>query len=150
MKQIINLDLEQLGFHERIQLVLSSYPVKMVQANGSLIVQQQQNPYFLINDIWSLTFLEGIPQFQVMVNKYKGTNRNNHFRIKNPSVNLEVKYVWYQKLFHEKWTLTTTFSGQVAFLGRLTEFLNERYPKLSSLLDIDIDNTEREWWFWLN
>jgi len=32
----------------------------------------------------------------------------------------------------------------------MTEFLNEKYPKLSSLLDLDIEKAEREYLFWLN
>ena len=31
----------------------------------------------------------------------------------------------------------------------MTEFLNEKYPKLSSLLELDIE-AEREYLFWLN
>ena len=32
----------------------------------------------------------------------------------------------------------------------MTEFLNEKYPKLSSLLELDIEKAEREYLFWLN
>ena len=35
------------------------------------------------------------------------------------------------------------------YLRELTKFLNEKYPTLHSILDLDIDKTEREWLFWL-
>lgn len=34
--------------------------------------------------------------------------------------------------------------------NRVTAFLNEKHPKLSSLLDLDIEKAEREYLFWLN
>ena len=36
-----------------------------------------------------------------------------------------------------------------AYLRKLTLFLNEKYPTLYSLLDLDIEKAEREWLFWL-
>lgn len=35
-------------------------------------------------------------------------------------------------------------------LKRITDFINEKYPNLSSLLDLDIEKAEREYLFWLN
>jgi integrase len=149
MRQIQQINIEQLGFHEGLQLELSSYPVKLVQSDSSVIVQHEENPCFLINDIWNINFLVVIPQFQEMIDKYKGTSRNIHFEINSPSVNLEVKYVWYQKLFREEWALNSIFGVYSTHLRKLTAFLNEKYPALPSLLDLDIEKTEREWWFWL-
>lgn len=72
MRQIQQINIEQLGFHEGLQLELSSYPVKLVQSDSSVIVQHEENPCFLINDIWNINFLVVIPQFQEMIDKYKG------------------------------------------------------------------------------
>ena len=138
-----------LGFHERLQLELSNYPVKSVKVDGTVSIQHKRNPYFLVNDIWSISFFEAIPQFQKIIDNYKGMNRNIRFQINSPSVNLEVKYVWYQKLFRDEWSLSSIFIGNATHLRKLTEFLNEKYYVLSSLLDLDIDKAEREWWFWL-
>lgn len=139
----------ELGFHERLQLELSSYPVNTVQADGSVSVQYERNPYFLVKDIWSISFFEAIPQFQEMRDYYKGTNRNIRFQINSPSVNLEVKYIWYQKLFRDEWAFSSFFMGMATNLRKLTEFLNEKYNSIHSLLDLEIDKVEREWWFWL-
>lgn len=149
MKQIYQIDTEQLGFHERLQRELSSYPVKNIEKDGSVTTHHVKDPYFLVNDIWNVDFLENILQFQEMVEKYKGTHRNVRFQINNATVNLEIKYVWYQKLFRDEWSLSNVFGESARLLRRLTIFLNEKYPNLFSLLDLDIDQTEREWWFWL-
>lgn len=149
MKQTYQVNTEQLEFHKRLQCVLSGYPMKTIEKDDSVTIHHVKDPYFLVKDIWNVDFLENIPQFQEMVEKYKGTNRNVRFQINSATVNLEIKYVWYQKLFKEEWSLSTVFGGRAKFLRRLTVFLNEKYPNLSSLLDLDIDQTEREWWFWL-
>ncbi|OOG91309.1 hypothetical protein BTH41_01610 [Bacillus mycoides] len=149
MKQVYQVNTEQLGFHERLQRDLSGYPMKTIEKDDSVIIHHVKDPYFLVKDIWNVDFLENIPQFQEMVEKYKGTNRNVRFQINNATVNLEIKYVWYQKLFKDEWSLSTVFGEPARLLRRLTVFLNEKYPNLFSLLDLDIDQTEREWWFWL-
>lgn len=73
-------------------------------------------------------FLESIPQFRKMADNYKGKRRNVHFRINSPTVNLEIKYVWYQKLFKEQWALSSGFNQKAALLNKLFIFLNEKYP----------------------
>ncbi len=84
-----------------------------------------------------------------MAENYAGPNQNVHFKITSPTVNLEVKYVCYRKLFNDKWMLSHVFKGQATNLRKLTAFLNEKYTALPSLLDLDINQAEREWWFWL-
>ena len=51
-----------------------------------------------MNNNWNIKFLKSIPQFRKMADNYKGKRRNVHFRINSPTVNLEIKYVWYQKI----------------------------------------------------
>ena len=65
-----------------------------------------------------------------MADNYKGKRRNVHFRINSPTVNLEIKYVWYQKLFKEQWALSSGFNQKAALLTKLSIFLNEKYPYL--------------------
>ncbi|PRT15430.1 transposase [Bacillus toyonensis] len=149
MKQKQQVYTEELGFHERLQHELSSYHVKTIEKDGSISIHHVKDLYFLVNDIWNISFLKNIPQFLGMVEKYKSTNQNVRFQINNATVNLEVKYVWYQKLFKEEWSLSSIFRAQTTHLRRLTAFLNEKYPNLPSLLDLDINKAEREWWLWL-
>nr|WP_168455249.1 tyrosine-type recombinase/integrase [Bacillus cereus]QEF20126.1 tyrosine-type recombinase/integrase [Bacillus cereus] len=150
MKQTYQSDTEQLEFHERLQRELSSYSVKTIEKDGSVAIHHVKDPYFLVNDIWNVDFLKNIPQFQEMAkNHSKRRRRNMRFEINSATVNLEVKYVWYQKLFKDEWAIGTVFGGQATSLRRLTAFLNEKYSNLPSLLDLNIDQVEREWLFWL-
>jgi len=84
-----------------------------------------------------------------MVANYNSSSKNIHFRFTNPSINLEVKYVYYRQLFNDLWSIKNIFVDKNP-LSKVTEFLNEKYPKLSSLLDLDIDKAERAYVFWLN
>ncbi|OFD79312.1 MULTISPECIES: tyrosine-type recombinase/integrase [Bacillus cereus group] len=139
----------EVNFHERLKYELSSYMEKIIQPDGSVTTNHVKEPYFLINDSWNIEFLESIPQFRKMADNYKGKRRNVHFRINSPTVNLEIKYVWYQKLFKEHWALSSGFNAKAALLNKLSIFLNVKYPHLFSLFDLDMEKAEREWWFWL-
>ncbi|TDK54240.1 transposase [Bacillus salipaludis] len=150
MKQKQQKNTGELGFHERLQQELSCYPVKTIHEDGSVTTQQVKDPYFLINDSWNVGFVGDIKQFVEMMGNYKETAQNIYFRLANPMVNLEVKYVCYHQLFNDKWSLSSVFGKQATNLRRLTRFINEKYPPLQSLLDLDIEKAEREWLFWLH
>ncbi|RAN88014.1 transposase [Bacillus sp. SRB_28] len=149
MKQIKNVRVEEIGLQEGLQRELSTYLEKTVHEDGSVSIEQVNNPYFLVNDKWNINVIGEIKQFEEVMANYNYTSKNIHFRFSNPSINLEVKYVYYQQLFNDLWTIKSVFMAQSP-LRRMTEFLNEKYPKLSSLLDLDIDIAEREYNFWLN
>ncbi|MGG0237790.1 tyrosine-type recombinase/integrase [Bacillus rhizoplanae] len=149
MKQIKNVQVEEIGFHEGLQRELSTYPEKTVHEDGSVSIEKVNNPYFLVNDKWNINVVGEIKQFEEEVAHYNYTSKNIYFRINNPSLNLEVKYVYYQQLFNDLWTIMNIFSAQSP-LKRMTEFINEKYPKISSFLNLDIEKAEREYVFWLN
>ena len=73
MKQKQQINTEQLGFHERLQREMSSYPVRTVHEDSAVTIQHVKDPYFLVQDSWNVGFLETIPQFLEMVENYKGT-----------------------------------------------------------------------------
>lgn len=148
MRQSQQVDVEQLGLHERMQHKLSTYPIKTVQDDGSVLIHQEFSSYFLENDVWSIDYIGSIPQFEEMVNNYKYSNRNLRFRFSSPTLNLEVKYLILNKLFTDSITLHTAF---VYFnqLKKISDFVDKKYPTLRSFLDLDIDKADREWIFWL-
>ncbi|HGP3676977.1 MULTISPECIES: tyrosine-type recombinase/integrase [Bacillus cereus group] len=149
MKHIKSFRTEEIGFHEGIQRELSTYPEKTVHEDGSVSIEQIKTPYFLVNDEWNINVVGEIKQFEEVVANFTYPNKNIRFRLSNPSINLEVRYVYYQQLFNDLWTIKSIFMTQSP-LKRMTEFLNEKYPKLLSLLDLDIEKAEREYLFWLN
>lgn len=150
MKQIKNVQVEEIGFHEGLQKELSTYLEKTIQEDRSVSIDRVKNSYFLVNDKWNINVIGEIKQFGELVANYNYTSKNIHFKFSNPSINLEVKYVYYQQLFNDLWTIKSIFTAYQGPLNKLSEFLNEKYPKLSSLLDLDIDKAEREYLFWLS
>ncbi|CGG58728.1 phage integrase family site specific recombinase [Streptococcus pneumoniae] len=149
MKRKQQTNIGEVNFHERLKYELSSYMEKRIHPDGSVTTNHVKEPYFFIYDSWNIKFLESIPQFRKMADNYKGKRRNVHFRINSPTVNLEIKYVWYQKLFKEHWALSSSFNAKAALLNKLSIFINAKYPHLFSLFDLDMEKAEREWWFWL-
>ncbi|QDX95830.1 transposase [Brevibacillus laterosporus] len=128
---------------------LSSYSRKTVTEDGKIIFDTVYDDYFLTNNKWYINYLGKIPNFEVQFKSYKGKERNVPFLVNSFPVNLELKFVFYQMLFTDKWELKNTFSGQAQSLRRLTQFLNEKYKSLSSLLHLDIEKTQSEWVLWL-
>lgn len=149
MKHKINTHIEEVDFHETLQKKLSTFPEKIVNQDGSVTINEINNPYFFVNDKWNINFLGKIKYFEEVVASYKYSTKNVHFRFNNPMVNLEVKFVYYQHLFSDYWSIFTIYKGQDG-LKRMAYFLNEKYPKLSSLLELDIEKAETEYLFWLN
>jgi len=140
----------ELEFHERLQQELSTYTEKIIHEDGLVTTNVVRNPYFLVNDTWNIDVFGTIPNFKEQFSNYRHSLKNIRFEVKSPTVNLEIKYVWYHKLFRDEWTLSSAFIGQSTYLRKLTVFLNEKYPDLHSLLDLEIDKAEREWLFWLS
>ncbi|UOQ91848.1 tyrosine-type recombinase/integrase [Halobacillus shinanisalinarum] len=150
MEQKQQANTKELGFHERFQQELSCYPVKIIHEDGSVTIQQVRDPYFLVNDSWNVGFVGNIIQFVDMMKNFKYSTQNVHFGFSSPLVNLEMKYIFYHKLFNDEWSLNGIFNRQTTQLRRLAQFLSEKYPTLHSLLDLDIESAEREWLFWLH
>lgn len=150
MKQIRYEHIRERGFHEGLQRELSTFPEKTVHDDGSVTIERISNPYFLVNDQWNVGFFGEIKQFEELLVKYKAPSKNFNFTLNNPSINIEVKYVFYRQLFDDLWAINSVFTALKTPLYRMAEFLNEKYPNLVSLLDLDIEEAEREYWFWLN
>ncbi|MFC3882396.1 transposase [Bacillus songklensis] len=139
---------ENLNFHEKIQKELSSYIEKAINENGSVAERVVENSYFLMNDTWNINFIGSIENFKEQYDNHRCNYKNLRFFTNNPSVNLEFKYMFYNKLFKDEWSITTIYTDKARFLSRLIEFLNEKYPNLSSLLDLNVEETERKWVLW--
>lgn len=150
MKETKKILVIEQGFHEDLKNILSTFLEKTIHEDGSVTVAQVNNPYFLVNDKWNIHFIGEIKQFEVLVSNYNYANKNIFFRFTNPTINLEVKYVYYHQLFNDLWTISSVFNAYQFPLNKMAEFLNKKYSELTSLLDLDIDKVEREYLFWLN
>ena len=137
-------------YWDLITSTLSSYEVKDISSDGTVKRRLVQNDYFLTNDVWNVNVIGQIPNFQEQFNKYKGTNKNIKFSIENHTIGLELKFVLYHKLFHDVPSFSSFFTTTKTNLNVLVKFLNEKHSHLYSLLDLDIEKTEKEWIWWLN
>ena len=63
---------------------------------------------------------------------------------------LQFKYLIHYQLFQDKWKFSTCFNAYQVKLKKLATFLDEKYPNLNSLLDLEIEKAEKERLFWLN
>lgn len=142
----------EIRLHEQLQQELLTYPEKSIHEDGSVTIEPVQDSYFLINDKWNVERLGEIKQFHELVSNYMNLKRPRKicFSFANSSINLEVKYIFYRRIFNEEWNINTAFGGIQHSLRLLIAFINQKYPKLSSLLDLEIEKVEQEWIFWLN
>ncbi len=141
-----NIDIQYLL---KIKEELSSFVDVKINKDGSLTKQMIMNDYFLVNDKWNLDFIGSINNFKNQYANYKGKYKNLSFIFPNPSINLEIKYVIYHRLFNGELTLSGLFNDYQKKLRRLGEFLSEKYANISSLLHLDIENAKEEWFDWL-
>ncbi|WOA55333.1 tyrosine-type recombinase/integrase [Bacillus mycoides] len=148
-KYTANNVLPQNEYWDLITSTLSSYEVKEILRDGKVETYKTEDDYFLVNDVWDIHIVGQIPNFAEQYEKYKGTGRNIIFSSNDSSVSLELKFVYFQKLFTDGWSLSTTFNGNGTVLNRLNEYLNERHPRLPSFLELDIDKEEKQWIWWL-
>lgn len=145
-----NNPIKQSVYWDLIKSTLSSYEVKEISPDGKVKRILVEDDYFLVNNVWNLDEIGRMPTFEEKYKNYKDRTKKLKFHSKNDSIALELKFVFYQKLFKVDLNLSTVFKSYSTFLNYLVEFLNEKHPHLFSLLDLDIDKTEKEWHWWLN
>lgn len=56
MKYIQQVETEQLGFHERLQRRAVESSGEKTKHDGSVTIKRVKESYFLVNDIWDISF----------------------------------------------------------------------------------------------
>ena len=143
-----------ISVYERINNDLSHFLEKTIHSNKSVTTNQIYTDVFLENDIWTIDMFQDINQFVASVEKHRISSEAGRNKLKfksvNSNINSELKYVFYRRLFDDLWTIYGAFHTYSGPLYSVTVFLNEKYPNLNSLLDLDIDAAEKRYFFWLN
>jgi integrase len=147
-KNIANNPLSQNEYRNFIASTLSSYEVKDLCIDGKVKRRIVNNDYFLVNDTWNINTIREMLKEPCKTNP--ASRKNIVFSIQSATVNTEVKLVYFKKLFLEEWSYSTVWEHRATMLKKISTFLNEKYPHLQSLLDINIDKIERQWIWWLN
>ncbi|MVX67347.1 tyrosine-type recombinase/integrase [Clostridium chromiireducens] len=137
-------------YDDKITTDLLSYIEKIINKDSSVYYKEVKTSYFLENDKWHIDFFRDIPQFKEQVDNYKHSNKKISFPFNNPNINKEIKFIVYSKLFSAEWGLHSVLMIQIYVLKRLAEFINEKYPDLNSLLDLELDKINFQWIDWLN
>lgn len=134
---------------------LSFYEVKKISSVGKVKTELVEDDYFLANDIWNVHELGEMPSFEDLYKKFLNEgqgnfSRNIKFSTENQTIKLELKYVIFHKLFNDVTSLKGFLTTNNVNLNRVIRFINEKFPSLRSLLDLDVDKAEKEWIWWLN
>lgn len=129
---------------------LSSYEVKEIDNHGKVKRRLVEDDYFLVNNVWNIDVMGQIPNFYAAYNHYTGKVKNVNFSIENHAIGLELKFVFYNKLFNDELSLSSLFNSYASYIKKLVSFFNEKYSYLHSLLELDIENAEKQWVWWLN
>ena len=136
--------------NDKITETLSKYTEKKVNKDKSITYTEIPTTYFLENNKWNIDFFAGIEQFKEQVENYKYPNKNISFPFNNENINKEMKFIVYNKLFSDEWCLQTVLMGQMQFIRRLAEFINEKYPNINSFKELDLEKANIQWIDWLN
>ncbi|MCT2534654.1 tyrosine-type recombinase/integrase [Aquibacillus koreensis] len=137
------------NFHNELKQDMSSFPAQIISRDGDVSFQERDDTYFLDNNKWGLDKIRGVNQFKLMVDSSPTIRKNIKFQLEEPSLNLEVKYIFFNRLFNNQWKLTTMFQSIQNPIRRLTEFINENKKGLMSFLHLNINEDEKEYIDWL-
>ncbi len=149
-KIIVNNSIPKNEYWNLITSTLSSYEVKDISSDGKVTRRVVKDDYFLVNDVWKVNDIGQISNFEEQFNKYKIKSDTIKFCIENHNIGLELKFVFYHRLFNDEWGISSAFSYYKTSLKRLVLFLNEKHSHLHSLLELDVEKTEKQWIWWLN
>lgn len=138
------------GSNDKITETLSKYTEKIVNEDKSITYVEIPTTYFLENNKWHIGFFAGIEQFKKQVEDYKYSSKTILFPFNNENINKEMKFIVYNKLFSDGWSLKSALQGQRQCIRLLAEFINEKYPNINSFKELDLEKATIQWIDWLN
>lgn len=148
VKIIANNLSRKIEYWDLITSTLSSYEVKEISDGGSVTKRIVNDDYFLVNDAWNIQSIRDMTNEPCKTNPK--SRKNIVFPIEIQTINNEVKFVYFKKLFLEEWSFSTVWELNGTWVKKIAIFLKEHYPHLQSLLDLDIDKADKKWIWWLN
>ena len=134
----------------KITKILSKYTEKKVNKDKSVTYTEIPTTYFLDNDKWNIDFFSKIEQFKEQVENYKYANKNISFTFNNENINKEMKFIVYNKLFSDEWSLQAVTITQMQFIRRLAEFINEKYTHINSFKELNLEKVNIQGIDWLD
>lgn len=152
VNNIVNIPINKavLKSNDEITKILSKYTEKIINKDKTITFNEIITPYFLVNDTWNIDIFGEIEQFKDQFKNCKCINKHIMFSLNNKNINKEMKFIVYNKLFSNTWSLASTFGTQYSCIKRLNEFINKKYPTISSFKQLNFERTYIEWIDWLN
>lgn len=137
-----------------IKTLITNHLIKYTEISfeGNKMVKEEIcTTYFLENNIWAMDFFKNINQFKEEIErnwtKYK--YKKIIFDCKNKNIANELKFIVYKKIFSNEWKVISALGTNSQYFKKILCFLDEYYPNIESLLDIDIDKANLVWCDWL-
>lgn len=149
MTSIFKQDIEN-NSNDKITETLSKYTEKKVNKDKSITYIEIPTTYFLDNNKWHIDFFKDIEQFKEQIENYKYANKTISFPFNNENINKQMKFVVYNKLFSDEWGLQSVLMGQMQYIRRLAQFINEKYPNINSFGELDLEKANIQWIDWLD
>lgn len=131
--------------NDKITKTLSKYTERVINQDKTVTYTEIPTTYFLENNKWHIDFFNGIEQFKKQVKNYKHNSRNISFPFNNESINREIKFIVYSKLFSEEWGIYISLTSQMQCIRQLAKFINKKYRNLNSLLELDLEKANIQW-----
>jgi integrase len=140
-----------LDYQQKITGAISCYTEKFIKGDDSVESINVITDYFISNNKWHIDFFGNISQLKSQYNNYemKARSKNIIFNFSNPELNREMKYVFHNKILCNEWSISYAIVTQSKYSKHLAQFMNDKYPKVTSLLDLDIEKTNFEWTDWV-
>ena len=147
---IINISTRSISdkLEDKITETLSKYTEIIINKDRTVSYKDTHTNYFLKNDRWYLGFFGGLEQFKQQI-KYKNYNNNFYFSFNNKNINKEIKFIIYNKLFSGQCLLKTFYNSYSYKIVKLAKFINEKYPNINSLKELDLKKVNIQWIDWL-
>lgn len=136
-------------YERKIIDILSKYTYRLANDDGSVEYEEMKTAYFIKNDNWHISFFQGIEQFEKQTSNLINCPATTNFRFDNPKVNMEMKFIVHSKVFSDEWKLSTAFDYQQRSMKYLAEFINDKFPEIHSILDLERDKVDLQWIDWL-
>lgn len=138
-------------YNDKIISELSKYIEISIGEDKSVNYKEIETDYFLENNTWHVDFFSNIAHLKEQYDRYemRARSKNIHFNFNNLNLNREIKYLFQQKIFSNEWSISYSIVTQSKYNKRLADFINERYPLISSILEVDLKKANFEWINWL-
>jgi len=136
---------------EKMREALSCYPERYILPDGGMEIRQIKDDRFLRSDHWTLDMFTDIPQFRdAAQHGFHGPKNKIRFEFHYENLNLEAKFIAYNKVFRNHWSVPNLIYNQRQDIRMLAEYMGKRRSNIYSFLLLDAEQDTADWCEWLS